>query len=161
MEKILPLDIQKFGDPNTPNLSDLTTLWTSDTLTGEKTQICHVQNIPPMKEAKEAITYDALDYETARLRKGGRPNSVKTINFYYTEEQTKMLEQLSNSDASNYYFIKYPDSTIVSEKGAKVFYFKAELDMSNAEMSKGDMLQDTLSLYINTEVQTSFGFPTE
>ena len=56
----------------TPKTSTLSTLWVAETLTGERTQVAFVQEIPPLKSAKEAITYNALDLEEEQQAKGNR-----------------------------------------------------------------------------------------
>ena len=55
-----------------PKVSTLSTLWYASTLTGEKTQVAYVQEIPPLKSAKEPITYNALDLDEEQQAKGTR-----------------------------------------------------------------------------------------
>lgn len=147
---------------NTPQTGRLTTLWYSRTKTGEKTQIANVQGIPSMREPRETVTYDALDYESERQAKGGRKASTRNINVLYTEQQHKTLRGISDSDENYFFFIKYADSTKDQEDGALVMTFEAQIDLSNDEIPAGDeMYQDVLTFYVSSEVTESYGFPTE
>lgn len=157
MEK-MKLDIQKFA--STPQVARKATLWFSKTLIGEKKQITDVQGIPTLKEARESFTYDALDYESQRQTKGGRPASTKTINVLYTEQGHKKLKELSDSEDSFFIFVKLPDSTIDQETDSLVFYFQAQVDLANDTFEADGVMQEQITLYINTEVEESYGFPT-
>lgn len=157
-KKKLKLDIQKFA--STPQVARKSTMWFSKQIANEKIQITDVQGIPSLKEAREAFTYDALDYDSQRQTKGGRPASTKTINVLYTEEGHKKLKELSDSEDSYYIFIKLPDSTIDKETDSLVFYFQAQIDLANDTFEVDGVLQEQITLYINTEVEESYGFPT-
>ena len=152
------LNIQLFAD-GTPQPGDLTYLYVSTTLGGEKTQIADVQNIPSLVQPRNAVEYDALDYEQARQRKGTRPVATATINVYYTEEQHKALKAMADSTDDYWFFVRYPDSTKGEENDPLVQYFKAQIDLSNAEITKGNMIQDIITFYISEDVQESYGFP--
>lgn len=158
MEK-LKLDIQKFA--STPQVARKSTIWFSKTLADEKIQITDVQGIPTLKEARSSFTYDALDYDSQRQTKGGRPASTKNINVLYTEEGHKKLKELSDSEDSFWIFIKLPDSTKDKETDSLVFYFQAQVDLANDTFEADDVLQEQITLYINSEVEESYGFPTE
>ena len=144
----------------TPKVSTLTTLWYSTSLTGEKTQIAYVQSIPSLKEPKEAQSYNALDMESERQAKGKRPSGTLEIEVLYTETQHKTIKGLSDSDDSYYIFVKYPTSTKANETDSLVMYFTAQVDLGNAPIEIDDMLKDTITLYKNSEVSESYGFPT-
>lgn len=145
---------------NTPQVSTLSTLWYSKTLTGEKTQIAYVQSIPEIRGAREAITYNALDLAEEQQAKGGRSAEQPSIEVLYTEQQHKKVKELADSDDSYYFFIKYPDSTKDQEAGALVLYFTAQIDLVNAAIEINDMLKDTITIYRNSNVLESYGFPT-
>lgn len=145
----------------TPQVSTLTTLWYSTTKTGEKTQVAYVQSIPALIEPKEAQTYSALDLASEMQSKGKRPSGTIEIEVLYTEGQHKALKTLANTDNSYYFFVKYPDSTKGTEEEPLVMSFSAQIDLGNGEIAIDDMLKDTITLYKNSEVEESYGFPTE
>lgn len=137
-----------------------TTLWYSETLTGTKTQIANVQSIPQLKTVKDGISWGALDDDEEHMAKGRRPAETKEMTVLYTEQQHKTLKALADSDKSYYFFVKLPDSTVDQESDSLVFYFSASIDLANAEIAIDDMLQDTLTLYVDSNVLESYGFPT-
>ena len=61
---------------STPKVSTLSTLWFATSKTGERTQVAYVQEIPALKSAKEAITYNQCKNE-----EGGKYNGT---NFFRT-----------------------------------------------------------------------------
>lgn len=143
----------------TPQTSTLTTLWYADTLEGERKQVAYVQSIPALQSPKEAITYGALDLAEEQQAKGRRKAETNEIVVLYTEEQHKALKALADSDKSYYWFVKYPDSTKGTEKDALVMYFTGAVDLANNEIAIDDMLQDTLTIYRDSQVTESYGFP--
>lgn len=143
----------------TPQVSTLTTLWYASEKTGEKTQIAYVQSIPALKEPKEAQTYNALDLESERQAKGKRPAGTIDIEVLYTEAQHKSVKALSDTDNSYYFFVKYPASTIGEESDSLVMTFSAQVDLGNSAIEIDGMLSDTITLYKNSEVEESYGFP--
>ena len=128
-------------------------------MTGTKTQIADVQNIPSLVQPRNSVEYDALDYEQARQRKGARPVATANINVYYTEEQHKTLKEMADSTSDYYFFVRYPDSTKGTESEPLVQYFKAQIDLSNQEITKGNMIQDIITFYLSDDVKESYGFP--
>lgn len=146
---------------NTPKVSTLSTLWYSETKTGERTQIAYVQEIPPLKSAKEAITYNALDLEEEQQAKGSRKAEVLTIPILFTETQHDKLKELSESDKEYYWFIKLPESTASTLGKPLVFYFTGACDMGLDTISIDDMLKENLTIYRSSKVEETKGFPTE
>lgn len=145
----------------TPQVSTLTTLWYSTTKTGERTQVAYVQSIPALMEPKEAQTYNALDLASEMQAKGKRPSGTIEIEVLYTEAQHKSLKALADTDDSYYFFVKYPESTKDEETGSLVMTFSAQIDLGNGEIAIDDMLRDTITLYKNSDIEESYGFPTK
>ncbi len=146
---------------NTPKVSTLSTLWYSETKTGERTQIAYVQEIPPLKSAKEAITYNALDLEEEQQAKGSRKAEVLTIPILFTEKQHDKLKELSDSDKEYYWFIKLPESTASTSGKPLVFYFTGACDMGLDTIAIDDMLKENLTIYRSSKVEEAKGFPTD
>lgn len=144
----------------TPKVSTLSTLWVSSTLAGEKTQVAYVQEIPPLKSAKEAITYSALDLEEEQQAKGGRKAETLTIPLLFTEEQHDVLNEKSDSDEEFYWFIKLPDSTAKETGKPIVFYFTGACDLGMDTIAINDLLKENLTIYRSSKVEETKGFPT-
>ena len=144
----------------TPKVSTLSTLWIASALTGEKTQVAYVQEIPPLKSAKEAITYNALDLEEEQQAKGSRKAEVLTIPILFTEEQHDVLKAKADSDSEYYWFIKLPESTASTSGKPLVFYFTGACDLGLDTITIDEMLKENLTIYRSSQVQESKGFPT-
>lgn len=143
-----------------PKVSTLSTLWYASTLTGEKTQVAYVQEIPPLKSAKEPITYNALDLDEEQQAKGTRKAETLTIPILFTEEQHDGLKALSDSDEEYYWFIKLPDSTAKTSGKPLVFYFSGACDLGLDTIAIDDMLKENLTIYRSSKVDETKGFPT-
>lgn len=143
-----------------PKVSTLSTLWYASTLTGEKNQIAYVQEIPPLKSAKEPITYNALDLDEEQQAKGTRKAETLTIPILFTEEQHDALKALSDSDEEYYWFIKLPDSTAKTSGKSLVFYFSGACDLGLDTIAIDDMLKENLTIYRSSKVDETKGFPT-
>ena len=144
----------------TPKVSTLSTLWYSETLTGNRTQVAYVQEIPALKSAKEAITYNALDLEEEQQAKGNRKAETLTIPLLFTENQHDTLVTLSNSDTEYFWFIKLPDATAVTSGSPIVFNFKGACDVGLDTIAIDDMLKENLTIYRSSAVNETKGFPT-
>ena len=142
-----------------PKVSTLTTLWRSDTLNGERKQVAYVQEIPPLKSAKEAITYNALDLEEEQQAKGNRKAETLTIPLLFTEKQHDELTQCANTDKEYYWFIKLPESTASTPEKPIVFYFTGACDLGMDTIAIDDMLKDNLTIYRSSKVTETKGFP--
>lgn len=143
-----------------PKVSTLSTLWYASTLTGDKTQVAYVQEIPPLKSAKEPITYNALDLDEEQQAKGTRKAETLTIPILFTEEQHDGLKTLSDSDEEYYWFIKLPDSTAKTSGKPLVFYFSGACDLGLDTIAIDDMLKENLTIYRSSKVDETKGFPT-
>ncbi len=144
---------------NIPKVSTLSTLWVAETLTGEKTQVAYVQEIPPLKSAKEAITYNALDLEEEQQAKGNRKAETLTIPLLFTETQHDVLVEKSESDKEYYWFIKLPDSTAKEAKKPIVFNFTGACDVGMDTIAIDDLLKENLTIYRSSKVNETKGFP--
>lgn len=144
----------------TPKVSTLSTLWYAETLTGERTQVAYVQEIPPLKTAKEAITYNALDLEEEQQAKGSRKAETLTIPLLFTETQHDTLKALADSDEEYYWFVKMPDATASTVNKPLVFNFTGACDLSGDTIAIDDMLKENLTIYRSSKVNETKGFPT-
>lgn len=144
-----------------PKTSTLSTLWRAETLTGEKTQIAWVQEIPPLKQAKEAIVYNALDLDEEQQAKGTRKAETLTIPLLFTHTQHKSLNESAESNKEYYWFIKLPDDTAETEGSPLVFSFTGACDLGLDTIAIDDMLKDNLTIYRSSKVLETDGFPTE
>lgn len=142
-----------------PKVSTLSTLWYSTTATGEKTQVAYVQEIPALKSAKEAITYNALDLEEEQQAKGNRKAETLTIPLLFTETQHDTLTTLAESDKEYYWFVKLPDSTASTEGSPLVFSFTGACDLGMDTIAIDDLLKENLTIYRSSKVTETKGFP--
>lgn len=144
----------------TPKVSTLSTLWYAETRTGERTQVAYVQEIPPLKSAKEAITYNALDLDEEQQAKGSRKAETLTIPLLFTEAQHDQLKALADSDKEYCWFIKLPDSTASTEGKPLVFDFTGACDLGMDTIAIDDLLKENLTIYRSSKVEETKGFPT-
>lgn len=141
-----------------PDISTLTTLWYSETKTGEKTQICYTEEIPALEEAPEQNTGSAvdIDYEFAR------PGKVKAgsveVPVYYTHTQHKRLKEIERKDL--YFFLKYPENTAETTGKPLVKMFQGSLVVIGDTISVDEFLKDKVTIYRTSKVTESDGFPT-
>lgn len=144
----------------TPKVSTLSTLWYADSKSGERTQVAYVQEIPPLKSAKEAITYNALDLDEEQQAKGSRKAETLTIPLLFTEAQHDKLKALADSDNEYYWFIKLPDATASAEGKPLVFNFTGACDLGMDTIAIDDLLKENLTIYRSSKVEETKGFPT-
>ena len=144
-----------------PQSSIKTTLWYSETKFGEKTQIAFVQCIPTMTSPKEGIAWGALDDDEEHMAKGRRKAESKEIVILYTEQQYKKLKEIADSDKSYWFFVKYPESTKDQETDSLVMSVSASMDLAHNEIAIDDMLQDTMTLFTDSKLEETYGFPVQ
>jgi hypothetical protein len=144
----------------TPKVSTLSTLWYSESLAGDRTQVAYVQEIPPLKSAKEAITYNALDLDEEQQAKGSRKAETLTIPLLFTEKQHDTLKTLADSDKEYYWFIKLPESTAQTTDKPIVFNFTGACDLGLDTIAIDDLLKENLTIYRSSAVNETKGFPT-
>lgn len=143
-----------------PKVSTLSTLWYGTTLTGERTQVAYVQEIPALQSAKEAITYNALDLDEEQQAKGTRKAETLTIPLLFTEDQHDTLKALADTDTEYFWFIKLPDATASTANKPLVFNFTGACDLGMDTIAIDDMLKENLTIYRSSKVNETKGFPT-
>jgi hypothetical protein len=144
----------------TPKTSVLTKLYYADAkVTGTRSQVIYVQEIPALKEVAEAVAYNALDFASERQEKGPKMASSVTIPILYEESQHTTLKALADAGTVKHWFVRYPDVTAASTGKPLVKYFTASIDLEGDTISIGEMLQDNMTLYINSDVTETLDFP--
>lgn len=108
-----------------PDISTLSTLWYSETKTGEKTQICYTEEIPALEEAPEPITGSAVDIDYEFSRPGKTKVGSVEVPVYFTHTQHKRLKAIEKKNL--YFFEKYPDNTAEVEGKPLVKTFQGSL----------------------------------
>lgn len=153
----MKLDIQMFADPKA---STLTKLYYADAkVSGTRSQVIFVQEIPALKEAAESITYNALDFLSERMEKGAKTATTVAIPVLYEETQHTALKAIADSNEVKHWFVKYPDTTATTLNKPLVKHFTASIDLEGDTITIGDMLMDNMTLYINSDVDESLDFP--
>lgn len=143
-----------------PKVSTLTKLYYSDSkVTVDRDQVIYVQEIPSLKEPAEGITYNALDFSSERVEKGHKTASVVTIPVLYDETQHVTIKTIADANTEKHWFVKYPDTTAASTGKPLVRHFTGTCDLEGDTISIGEMLQDNLTLYINSDVDETLDFP--
>lgn len=143
-----------------PKASTLTKLYYADAkVTGTRSQVVYVQEIPALKGAAKAITYNALDFLSERMEKGSKTAEAITIPVLYEETQHTALKELADSNAVKHWFVKYPVTTAVTTDKPLVRHFTASIDLEGDTISIGDMLMDNMTIYINSDVDETLDFP--
>jgi len=143
-----------------PKTSMLTKLYYADSkTTGTRSQVIYVQEIPALKEAAEGITYDALEFTSAKIEKGPKGASVVTIPVLYDETQHAALQALAAANTEKHWFVRYPDTTDVTTNKPLVRHFTASIDLEGDAIAIRGMIQDTLTLYINSDISETLDFP--
>lgn len=146
--------------PTAPKVSTLTKLYYSDSkITATRDQVLYVQEIPSLKEPAEGITYNALDFESERVEKGHKAAAVVTIPVLYDETQHATIKAIADADTIKHWFVKYPDTTAAATGKPLVRHFTATCDLEGDTISIGNMLQDNLTLYINSDIDETLDFP--
>lgn len=142
-----------------PNTTILSTLWYSETLTGEKTQVSFIEEIPQLESAPDSITGSALDIDYEFSQPGKRKAEDIEIPIYYTRTQHKRLKNL-DKNKNYFWFVRLPEST-VEEDGEEplVMYFQGKIRIAIGDLSDEDWIKDNIKLYKTTEVKESDGFP--
>lgn len=143
-----------------PKTSTMTKVFYAETLEGEKKQVALVQSIPQFLTAPEPITYSALDIEDERQVEGRKKAETMEIEFLYSEEQYSDLKAIETAKTNGYWFIQLPEETAVAAGKPLTWYFKATCFVGMSEIAIDDMLKSKVTLYRNTKIEESKGFPT-
>ncbi len=142
-----------------PRTSTLTKLFHGDSLTGERSQVAYVQSIPEFLTAPEPITWSALDIDDERQAVGRKKAENLEIEIIFTEEQYDELKTIEKAEGNPYWFIQLPEETSASKKPL-TWYFQANIHVGMSEIAIDDMLKAKITLYRNTAIEESKGFPT-
>ena len=143
----------------TPYSTMLSKLYYSTELTGEKTQVAWVQEIPEFDPAPEGIEFSALDTDYTGQVPGRRSADAIAIPILFTEAQHDTLKALDKTK-DYYWFILLPEETASQTGKPLCFSFQAKVRLGMAALSVDEMLQETLTLYKSTAVEESKGLPT-
>ena len=142
----------------TPDVSTLTKLYYSESLTGTRTQIAYVTEIPQLEEAPEQITAQALDLDYELARPGIRKASSIEIPILFTHAQHKTLRALKGKEL--YFFFELPENTASEEGKPLVRYLQGTSVLTMDTIAVEDFLKDILTIYKISTVEESDGFPT-
>lgn len=144
-----------------PKTSTLTKVYYGETKTTEtKTQIAYVQSIPEFLTPPEAITWSALDIDDERQAPGRKKAESMEIEFLFTQEQYQKLKELQTANKNVYWFIQLPVETADTEGKPLTWNFQATCYVGMSEIAIDDMLKAKITLYRNTEIEETEGFPT-
>lgn len=141
-----------------PDVSTLTKVYYSETLTGERTQIAYTEEIPPLEEAPEQITAQVLDLEYELARPGIRKASTIEIPILFTHTQHKRLRALKGKDL--YFFFELPENTAETAGKPLVRYLQGSSVTTMNTISVGEFLKDKMTIYKTSDVEESDGYPT-
>lgn len=145
-------------DNGTPYSTMLSKLYYATELTGEKTQVAWVQEIPEFDPAPEGIEFSALDTDYTGQVPGRRSADAIAIPILFTEAQHDKLKALDKS-TDYYWFILLPEETATTQGKPVCFNFQAKVRLGMAALSVDEMLQETITLYKSTEVSETKGLP--
>lgn len=143
-----------------PKTSTLTKVFYTETLGGEKKQVAYVQSIPEFLIAPEPITYSALDIDDERQVEGRKKAETMEIEFLYTEAQYDELKEIEKAKTNGYWFIQLPEDTATTAGKPLTWYFKATCFVGMSEIAVDDMLKSKVTLYRNSAIEETKGFPT-
>ncbi|HIU51406.1 MAG TPA: hypothetical protein IAB70_02090 [Candidatus Merdicola faecigallinarum] len=143
----------------TPYSTMLSKLYYATELTGEKTQVAWVQEIPEFDPAPEGIEFSALDTDYTGQVPGRRSADAIAIPILFTEAQHDKLKALDKTK-DYYWFILLPEETATTPQKPVCFNFQAKVRLGMAALAVDEMLQETITLYKSTEVSETKGLPT-
>lgn len=147
-------------EQETPNVSTLTKVYYATDKKGtDKKQVMFTEEIPPLEEAPEQITAQVLDLEYELAQPGIRKASSIELPVLYTHKQHKELSAL-DKNKDYYWFFELPQSTVPESGKSLVRYLKGKMRLTMDTISVGEFLKDKLTIYKNSAVEESEGFPT-
>lgn len=141
----------------TPDVTTLTKVWYSTSLTGARTQVSFTEEIPELEQAPDAITATVLDLNYELSQPGIRKAENIEIPVLYTHTQHQRLRAL-DEDTEYYWFFELPEAT---NKGGNplVRYLKGKLRLTMDTISPEEFIKDKLTIYKTSAVTESEGFP--
>jgi hypothetical protein len=143
-----------------PRTTMMTKLFHASERAGERKQIAFVQSIPEFLTAPEPITWSALDIDDERQAVGRKKAENLEIELIFTEAQYDELKALQTANANEYWFIQLPEETAETEGKPLTWNFQATVHVGLTELALDDMIKAKITLYRNTEIEESKGFPT-
>lgn len=143
-----------------PRTTMMTKLFHANTKAGERKQIAFVQSIPEFLTAPEPITWSALDIDDERQAVGRKKAENLEIELIFTEEQYDELKALETANSNEYWFIQLPEETATQDGKPLTWNFQATVHVGLAELALDDMIKAKITLYRNTAIEESKGFPT-
>ena len=141
-----------------PDISKWVKVWYSETKIGERTQIAFTEKVPALEEAPDAVTGSALDLDYEFSVPGIKKASKIELDIYFTHTQHKKLRNLMNKDL--YWFFQNPAHTAPSGSQPLVRTLKGQMFVTMGEVSVGEFLKEIVTIYKNSDVDESDGFPT-
>lgn len=143
----------------TPDVSTLTRVWYSETLTGERTQVSFTEEIPELESVPDAITASVLDLDYELSQPGIRKAENIELPVLYTHTQHKRLRAL-DKDKIYYWFFELPEATAETNGKPLVRYFQGKARLLMDAISPEEYIKDKLVLFKTSDVEESDGFPT-
>lgn len=142
-----------------PNTSTLTKVYYSDTKEGAKTQIAFVQSIPQFLTPPEPINWSALDIDDERQAPGRKKAESMEIEFLFAQDQYQKLKEIQTENKNVYWFIQLPEETAETVGKPLTWNFQATCFVGMSEIALDDMLKSKITLYRNTQIEETEGFP--
>jgi len=143
-----------------PKTSTLTKVYYAETKVGERTQIAYVQSIPEFLTPPEPINWSALDIDDERQAPGRKKAENMEIEFLFTQEQYQKLKELQTEKKNVYWFIQLPEETADTVGKPLTWNFQATCYVGMSEIAIDDMLKSKITLYRNSGIEETEGFPT-
>lgn len=147
----------------TPKTGTLTKIYISEKeypVENDLDLIMYTETVPAVEDPAEAVTYETTDMGGEEQSKGSKKSTTPAIPVLYKSDQHDKLKTLADSNESRHFFIRYPESTCEEGEQPLVKSFSAQMDLTGDEISAGDIIKDTLTLYRNSSVRESHGLPT-
>lgn len=141
-----------------PDTSKWAKVFCSETLTGERTQVAYVEEIPKLEEAPDQITGSCLDLDYEFSKPGIKKAGTIEMPIYYTHSQHKKLRGMMNKNL--YWFFQNPAHTASSGTEPLVRYLQGEMFITMDTATVGEFLKDAMTIYKASDLEESEGFPT-
>ena len=141
-----------------PDISKWAKVFYSETLTGEKTQVAFVEEIPALEEAPEQVTGTCLDLDYEFTQPGIKKATQIEMPIYFTHTQHKTLRNLK--DKNLYWFFQNPAHTAPANTQPLVRHLQGKMNITMDTITVGEFLKDKITIYKSSDVEESDGFPT-
>jgi len=143
----------------TPDLSTYTKVYyATDKIGTDKKQIAYVKEIPQLEEAPEQVTEQVLDLDYEIAQPGITKAGTIELPLLFTHSQHKTVRALKGQ--SLYWFFEAPDNTAETSGSPLVRYLKGKSFLTMDTVAVGEFMKDKLTIYKETAVEESDGFPT-